>query len=298
MVATDDRSRSDRELSVAEPARRLWSLEEFLVFGDGRDTRYELFDGRIVAMAPASDVHGALVMRLGRQIGHALRPRCEVIAEAGIVPPERADSWYEADLAVTCAGVTEHQFITEPILIVEVLSPATAATDRDRKLPDYRTIPSLQDILVVSSTESRIEHFRREPDGWKIHDLRGAGTLRLQTLDLTLDLAELYQGLTPGGVQASARPDLEHFDTAPYKDHRAWRRYVTARSDSETRPAMTVLIIFLATTIVALMLGTAFSFLFPTIDVDPGLAFLLVVFSLLIVFVLRGVWHAVRPDKT
>jgi hypothetical protein len=55
---------------------------------------------------------------------------------------------------------------------------------------------------VASSTEPRIEHFRREGDGWKIHDLRGEGTLRLQALDLTLDLAELYNGLSLGGAQA------------------------------------------------------------------------------------------------
>ena len=180
---------------MAEPARRLWSLDEFLAFDDGTDTRYELFDGQIFAMAPASDVHGALVMRLVRRSAMRLRPPCEVIIEAGIVPPERADSYYEADLAVTCTGLTGQQFITEPMLIVEVLSPSTAATDRDRKLPDYRTIPSLQDILVVSSTEPRIEHFRREQGGWKIHDLRGQGTLRLEAFDVTLDLRELYAGV-------------------------------------------------------------------------------------------------------
>jgi Uma2 family endonuclease len=161
---------------VAEPARRLWTLDEFLAFDDGTDKRYELFDGQIVAMAPASDVHGALVMRIGRQIGNALRPRCEVIAEAGIVPPEPANSWYQADLAVTCSGLSGQQFIPDPVLIVEVLSPSTATTDRERKLPDYRAIPSLQDILVVSSIEPRIEHFRRQQGGWKIHDLRGRGT--------------------------------------------------------------------------------------------------------------------------
>lgn len=180
---------------MAEPARRFWTLDEFLAFDDGTDTRYELFEGQIVAMAPASDVHGALVARLAVRIGAGLRPPCEVVIEAGIVPPERADSWYQADLAVTCAGLKGQQFIGEPILIAEVLSPSTAATDRERKLPDYRSIPSLQDILVISSTEARIEHFRREPDGWKIHDLRGQGTLRLETFDLTIDLAELYAGI-------------------------------------------------------------------------------------------------------
>jgi Uma2 family endonuclease len=179
---------------VAEPARWLWTLDEFLAFDDGTDTRYELYDGQIFAMAPASDVLGALVSRLARRIGNALRPGYEVVAGAGIIPPERADSWYRADLAVTCAPLTGQQFIFDPVLIVEVLSLSTATTDRDRKLPDYRTIPSLEDILVVSSTEPRIEHFRREADGWKIYDLRGEGTLRLEAFDLTLDLAELYAG--------------------------------------------------------------------------------------------------------
>ena len=184
---------------MARSVRRLWSLDEFLGFDDGTDTRYELFEGQIVAMAPASDVHGALVARLAVRIGAGLRPPCELVIEAGIVPPERADSWYQADLAVTCAGLTGQQYLTEPVLIVEVLSPSTATTDRERKLPDYRAIPSLQDILVVSSSEPRIEHFRREAEGWKIHDLRGQGTVRLQAWDLTLDLADLYAGVLDTG---------------------------------------------------------------------------------------------------
>jgi Uma2 family endonuclease len=105
-----------------------------------------------------------------------------------------ADSCCPADLAITRAGLTGRQFIAEPVLIVEVLSPSTAVTDRERKLPDDRTIPSLQDILVVSNTEPRIEHFRRERDGWKIHDLRGEGSLHLEAFGLTLDLARISHG--------------------------------------------------------------------------------------------------------
>jgi hypothetical protein len=48
---------------------------------------------------------------------------------------------------------------------------------------------------VVSSTEPRIERFRREQGGWKIHDLRAQATLRLKAFDLTVDLAELYAGV-------------------------------------------------------------------------------------------------------
>ena len=60
---------------------------------------------------------------------------------------------------------------------------------------------------MVSSTEPRIEHFRREPDGWKIHDLRGEGTVRLQALDITLDLAELYAGILSSRSQAADSPE-------------------------------------------------------------------------------------------
>jgi hypothetical protein len=59
--------------------------------------------------------------------------------------------------------------------------------------------PSLRDILMVSSDELRIEHYRHEPDGWRIHDLRGQDTLRLQTWALALDLADLYAGVLDTG---------------------------------------------------------------------------------------------------
>ena len=82
-------------------------------------------------------------------------------------------------------------------MIVEILSPSTAATDCLRKLPDYRGIPSVQDILLVSSTEPRIEHWRREADGWKVQDFRGDGIVRLQAFDAAIAIADLYQDLLP-----------------------------------------------------------------------------------------------------
>jgi hypothetical protein len=59
-----------------------------------------------------------------------------------------------------------------------------------RKLPDDRTVLSPQNILVVSSSKPRIEHYRREQGGWKSRDLSDQGTLRLPALEVTLDLAD------------------------------------------------------------------------------------------------------------
>jgi Uma2 family endonuclease len=189
---------------VAEPARKLWTLDEFLAFDDGTDTRYELIGGEIVAMAPPSGIRGALAGGLALVIGARLVRPCRAVTDAGIRLPDRIDAYYQADLAVTCAGLTPSPSVPETIVIVEVLSPSTAATDYLRKLPDYRSIPSVEDILLVSSIEPRIEHWRREPDGWKVQDFRGDGVVRLQAFDVTIALADLYQDLLPAEAAQQA----------------------------------------------------------------------------------------------
>jgi Uma2 family endonuclease len=184
---------------MAEVKEKLWTLEEFLAFDDGTDTSYQLFEGRIVAMNPPLGGHAALVGRLSRIIGTQLHPPCEVYAEAGIVPVGRRNSWYKADLIVSCAlGNYQRQFIAEPVLVVEVLSPTTSAIDFNRKLPDYQQIASLRDILLVSSMERLIRHWRREPDGWVEQAHRRSTMLRLSGLPVAVAMADLYDRILPG----------------------------------------------------------------------------------------------------
>ena len=184
---------------MARAADKVWTLEEFLAFDDGTDTSYQLFEGRIAAMNPPLRGHGTLVGRLTRMIGNQLKPPCEVIAEAGIIPVNRRHSWYKADLIATCTpGNYQDQFIAEPVLVVEVLSPTTSATDFNRKLPDYQQMPSMRDVLLVSSMERLIRHWWREPQGWTEHRHRRSATVRLTGLPVTLAMRDLYDGILPG----------------------------------------------------------------------------------------------------
>src|SRR5438067_11125758 len=139
---------------MAEPAMPRMTLAEFLRWDDGTDTRWELVDGVPVAMAPPAVAPGVLAARLGGHIDAALRSRrhCIVQSEAGIVPLDRDDTFFVADLAVTCAPLARgQQMLSEPLLIVEVLSPTTIAADRQEKIPEYRRIPSVEEIVAIDS---------------------------------------------------------------------------------------------------------------------------------------------------
>jgi Uma2 family endonuclease len=88
---------------MADPAEKRWTVEDFLVWNDGTDRRHELVDGQLVAMPPPSEAHAAIVINLGAELRSRLRLPCRVLGEAGILIADRSDTYYQADLAVTCA---------------------------------------------------------------------------------------------------------------------------------------------------------------------------------------------------
>src|SRR5690348_17982075 len=123
---------------MAEPALRRMTLDDFLTWEDGTDTRYELVGGFVVAMAPPAPAHGALAARLVSRIDAALasRRQCVTYSEAGILRQDRSDSFFVADIAVSCTPIAPRkQSVDDPILIVEVLSPTTEVHDRRFKVP-------------------------------------------------------------------------------------------------------------------------------------------------------------------
>jgi Uma2 family endonuclease len=117
------------------------SLEEFLWWDDGTETHYELIDGFPVAIALPAEALRMLAMRLGARIDARLSDRrpCNAQFNAGVIPPDCADTFFVADLAATCAPIeAARQAMRDPFLIVEILSPSTERLDHRVKLPAYR----------------------------------------------------------------------------------------------------------------------------------------------------------------
>jgi Uma2 family endonuclease len=184
---------------MSELAIKRMTVAEFLRWEDGTDTRYELLAGVPVAMAPPAVAHGILAARLCAGIEAALQSRrsCMAQVEAGIARPDRDDTCYVADLAVICTPPQRgDQLISDPMLIVEILSPGTAMYDRQTKVADYRRVPSVQEILLIDSASIFAEVLRREGDRWITEIVRGPGAiLSLASIGLTATMSELYEGI-------------------------------------------------------------------------------------------------------
>ncbi len=184
---------------MAEPAIRPMTLDEFLHWDDGTDTRYELIGGFPVAMAPPAEAHSILAVRLVTSIDAALSRRrpCRAHLEAGVTRPDRADTYFVADIAATCAPIEAHrQAIEEPFLIVEILSPSTERRDRRLKLPAYRQIDGVQEIVLVASDGVYAEVHRRSGEQWITEIMRGPeAVLALRSVPIEIRFADLYDGI-------------------------------------------------------------------------------------------------------
>lgn len=184
---------------MADAAARRMTVEEFLAWDDGTDTRYELIDGQPVAKAPNMSPHGRMVGRLAGAIEAALRsrPGCGVWLNTG-VRAARSDSYFIPDLIASCEPISNTQReLMAPILIVECLSESTEQVDRSIKLPDYQLLQGLQEILLIDPRRIHAEvHRRIGVDQWLVHLLRSRESrLTLESVGLDMALGDLYECL-------------------------------------------------------------------------------------------------------
>ncbi len=179
---------------MGEPALRAMTADEFLAWDDGTDTRHELVDGVIVAMAPPTDAHGTITVNVGVEIADRLRsrPPCRAIGEAGIRLDER--NHFKADVAATCAEPRNSLYVEEPFLVVEVISESSERDDFGLKAHRYSLLPSVQEIWLVDSRKRWVQVWRRAEDAWIVTmPLRGADAFASAALADHIKLDALYR---------------------------------------------------------------------------------------------------------
>ncbi len=174
------------------------SPEDYLEGERVSPIKHEYRRGHVYAMTGAKKPHIIITSNLVRRLGNHLDDTECIILPLDIkVRLEEANCYYYPDVAVTCderdTGSTE-DFILYPSLVVEVLSPSTAAFDRGDKFADYQTSPSLQEYVLITQSEIKIECFRVNAEGnWVSQTYRQGDELELMSIDFRCPIAQVYQ---------------------------------------------------------------------------------------------------------
>jgi Uma2 family endonuclease len=185
-----------------QPKRR-YSLEEYFELERTSEERWEYFDGEVFCMSGVSRNHGELETNLITALNNDLRPRgCRVYPADIRVKVPAAPPYRYPDLSVLCdepifekiGGVDT---LTNPVVIVEILSPSTEAYDRGDKFTWYKSISSLREYVLVAQHRPHVTHYVRQADEWKYEELNELGSeLALPSIDCVLALSEAYRNVT------------------------------------------------------------------------------------------------------
>lgn len=200
--------------TVVEEEERI-TLAEYLALEEKSPSRHEYHAGAIYDMAGGSPAHAQISFNVAVGIGKRLQgKRCRGASGDQRIRIEAADTEVYPDAVVVCPPAryaeTDPHALTNPALIVEVLSPSTESYDRNGKFELYARIPELRDYLLISQERVLVEHFQRteDGDGWLLRRFNQCeGVVRLENLEIEVPVAEIYDGLDlPSGLIVT-RPD-------------------------------------------------------------------------------------------
>jgi len=152
---------------VTPPApaeKKRFSIEEYLAWERDQEQKHDWYDGEVYAMSGGKPRHNALGVAVGAELRAALRGgRCRVLSSDQKVVAHPEKHFVYPDVTVVCGpvrlrpGTTE--VITNPSVLVEVLSESTQSYDRGLKWEGYQRIESLEDVILVAQYRPRTEHF-------------------------------------------------------------------------------------------------------------------------------------------
>lgn len=189
---------------------RLYTVEEYFALEASSDEKYEYIDGRIIAkgealaMAGGARNHALIAANMIRAMGNILEQGpCRVYTSDLRVRIPRKALYFYPDITVVCGAQEtdpDHsagETITNPKLIVEVLSPGTELRDRGEKFARYLEMPSLEEYVLVNQHTRRVESLLRQNDGsWSFTFASGNGAIiKLRSLDISLPLNDIYAGV-------------------------------------------------------------------------------------------------------
>ena len=173
------------------------TLSEYLEWERRQEGYYE-FDGQnIVAMNGGTSAHWIIQSNLMGALHSGLRGHCCRVYGSGMKIRTGSGVRYP-DAFVVCSPVAPGaDFVAEPVMVFEILSPSTATMDHVDKNQEYRDTPSIQRYIILEQTKIAATVFTRQGDAWVWGLQIGDTNLDLPEIGLSLRLLDLYDGVTP-----------------------------------------------------------------------------------------------------
>lgn len=178
-----------------------YTLEEYFQLDRTSEEKYEYFNGEVFCMSGVKRNHAQIETNLITSFRNGLEGRgCRVYGGSLRVKTPSMLPYRYPDLSVVCEEPQFEQVggldvLTNPVLIVEVLSPSTEGYDRGDKFAYYKSIPSFREYLLVAQHRPHVTHYFKQDDGkWSYEEFNDLGdTVDLSSVDCALSLGETYR---------------------------------------------------------------------------------------------------------
>jgi Uma2 family endonuclease len=172
------------------------SGDEYLAWEAEQTEKHDFIDGEVYAMAGAESGHVTTSLNMAMALRqHLAGTPCRTFIADMKVQAREGDNYFYPDVVVTCSDADRSSSLVkrEPTLIIEVLSPSTAAYDLGEKFARYRSIASLKEIAFIDMRSRRTDVYRRGADGlWVLHPFDAGAAVTLASVELTVSAAIMF----------------------------------------------------------------------------------------------------------
>lgn len=189
--------------NLKDVPRHYFSLDEYFALDRASDARFEYWDGDIICVNGGSREHSEICGNVIYRLGQRLRGGpCTVFTVGATVLTPTLPPYRYPDASVACGELQFRHIrgvdaLVNPVLIVEVLTPTSAARDHGEKFAAYQAIETFSEYLLVAQDAPRVAHYRRTEGGWERRDVNGLdASVALESVGCELKMADVYEAVT------------------------------------------------------------------------------------------------------
>lgn len=178
---------------------RLYSVKEYLELERRTGERHKFVNGKIIKMAGGSINHNRISRNILSILEQNLNEEFEIFGSDQKIYLPEYNVYVYPDAVVICGtpivSDNDSQAITNPLVIIEVLSPSTQDYDKIEKFNDYRTLPSFKEYVLISQDKSKVTTYFREENGtWSISDFKNIeDNVFFKSLNISILMSKIYK---------------------------------------------------------------------------------------------------------